>query len=195
MKGLVVALLLFLIAGAGVVYVTSRGERDERTQATAGASPLDADYDYYVQDMRTTRFDSTGQPMSELRAQRVTHYPDGDRAELQAPAFRSLGSDSDAWQVSAEAGTLSPDAERTEDRLELQGEVQLYKRLPRENFIDLRTSALTVFTATEEVVNTAPVTLQTRDSRLEGVGMRALLAQDYIKLNDSNGSHDTTPLP
>lgn len=189
MKNLVLALILIVAAGAGAVFFASSGMQDAAT-STAATSPLNQNYDYYVQNMRATRFGSDGQPVSQLQAERVTHYPEGDRAELQAPAFKSFGVDNDAWQVSATAGTLSPDAERAEDRLELLGEVQLFKPVAREGFLDVRTSALTVFTDTEEVSNAAPVTLQTNGSRAEGVGMRALLDQDIIKLNDGNASHD-----
>jgi lipopolysaccharide export system protein LptC len=193
MKNLFVALILILAAGTGAVFLASNGTRD--TAATrAATSPLDEGYDYYVQNMRTTRFGSDGQPVSQLQAERVTHYPDGDRAELQAPAFKSFGVGTDAWQVSASTGTLSPDAERAEDRLELEGDVQLYKPVAREGFFDIRTSALTVFTDTEEVTGDAPVTFQTRGSRAESAGVRALLAEDSIQLTDGNATHDPNQL-
>lgn len=194
MKNLVVALILILAAGTGAVYFASSSVQE--TMAPATTSPLDEDFDYYVQDMRATRFGSDGQAVSQLQAARVTHYPDDERAELEAPAFKSFDVNTDAWQVSAAAGTLRPDAERAEDRLELRGEVELYKLLAREDFLDVRTSELTVFTDSEEVINDAPVTLRMRGSQAEGAkGMRALLAQDYIQLNDSNGTHDPTPRP
>ncbi len=193
MKNLVLALILIVAAGAGAVFFASSGALDGAA-TTATASPLDEDYDYYIQDMRTTRFDSGGQPVSQLQAARVTHYPDGDRAELQAPAFKSFGVGTDAWQVSASAGTLSPDAERAEDRLELQGDVQLYKPVAREDFFDIRTSALTVFPDTEEVTGDAPVTFQTRGSRVDSAGVRARLAEDDITLTDGNATHDPNQL-
>jgi lipopolysaccharide export system protein LptC len=195
MKNLIVALILILAVGAGALYFTASGARDDATAAAPGASPLDEDYDYYAQNMRATRFGSDGQPVSQLQAERVTHYPEGDRAELQAPAFRAFGVEDNAWQVSAQTGTLTPDVERAEDRLELQGDVQLYKPLAREDFVDVRTSMLTVFTASEEVVNTAPVTLQMRNSRHEGVGLHALLTQNILQLNDGNGTHDPKSAP
>jgi len=195
MKNLVAALFLILVAGTGAVYFTARGERDGGTAASSNASPLDEAYDYYVQDMRATQFDGQGQAISELQAERVTHYPDGDRAELQAPAFHSFGVNSDAWQVSAETGTLVPDTERGEDRLELAGAVQLYKPLAGGNFADLRTTELTVFTDSEEAASAAPISLQMRDTRMDGVGMQARLAENYIKLNNGTGTHDPATRP
>lgn len=194
MKNLAVAFVLIFLAGAGAVFVTTRGELEATTEST-GTSPLDQDYDYYVQDMRTTRFNGAGQPVSELQAERVTHFPEGDRAELQMPAFKSFGVESAAWQVNAETGTLAPDAERAEDRLELEGEVRLYKPLNGGDFADLRTTALTVFTDSEEARSEAPVALEMRGTSMEGVGMRARLAENYIQLTDSKGSHDPATRP
>jgi lipopolysaccharide export system protein LptC len=195
MKNLLAAIILVLVAGAGAVYFTARAPFDESVSAPSGTSPPDEDYDYYVQNMRTTRFNSSGQPASQLEAERVTHFPDGDRAELQMPAFKSFGVERDAWQVSAETGTLAPDAERGEDRLELAGAVQLYKPLAAGDFADVRTTALTVFTDSEEAASDVPVALEMRDTHLEGVGLRARLTENYFQLNDSKGSHDPATRP
>ncbi len=59
----------------------------------------------------------------------------------------------------------------------------------------MSTPALTVYTDTEEALSTAAVALRTRDTRMQGIGMRALLAEDYIQLNDGNGTHEPKPLP
>jgi lipopolysaccharide export system protein LptC len=194
MKNLVFALILIVAAGAGAVYFSSSAMQDTAA-TTAGTSPLDEDYDYYVQNMRATRFGSNGQPVSQLQAGRVMHYPEGDRAELQAPAFKSFGAESDAWQVSAETGTLAPDAERGEDRLQLAGAVQLYKPLSGGDFADLRTTALTVFTDSEEASSDAPVALEMRNTRMQGVGVSARLAENYFQVNKSKGSHDPATRP
>lgn len=183
-----------MIVAVATLFVTAT-EPEQSANDESGASPLDADYDYYVEDMRTTRFGADGQALSQLQAARVTHYPDGDRAELAAPMFRTFGAAGDTWQVGADAGTLAPYAARAEDRLDLVGNVQLQKPQESGDFVEVRTSALTVFIATEEVVSTAPVTVQTRGLRHEGVGMRALLAENYIKLNDGKGTYDPSPNP
>ena len=170
MKSLLLALLVILIAGSGAVFFAAGGS-DEALLASA-PSPLDADYDYYIADMRATRFGGDGQPVSQLKAERVTHYPEGDRAELQAPEFRTFGASRDPWQVTATTGTLAPDAAQATDRLALAGEVLLHKPLDDGNFVDISTSELTVFVDTEEVISSAAVTIQTRDTRLDGVGQR-----------------------
>lgn len=194
MKTLYWPLAFFLLAGiATVLWLPDRNAPAE-TAGNTGVELLAADYDYYIQNMQTTRFGADGQAVSQLRAERVTHYPDGDRAELQAPGFTALGTVSDAWQVSAATGTLVPDAESAGERLELQGRVVLNKALARGDFLEVRTTALTVYPDAEEAVTAAPVSLQTRDTRLESTGMRVLLATDYIKLNEGRGTHDPAPI-
>ncbi len=136
MKRLLLPMLVLVLAGVGAALIVGETSRSDAPSVTAGTSPLEANYDYYIQNMRSTRFGSDGQPVSQLTAERVMHYPDGDRAELQTPRFKAFGGENDAWQVSAATGTLAPDAERREDRLELQGDVALHKTLAAGNFVD-----------------------------------------------------------
>jgi len=195
MKSLLPALILILAAASFATFYIADIERDDTAAAAPRSSPLDEGYDYYVQGMRATRFGSDGQAVSQLRAERVTHYPDGDRAELNQPAFDSFGSVNEVWQVSATTGTLMPDIERGEDRLELAGDVNLRKPLESGDFINIRTTALTVFTTSEEVTTEAPFNVQMRNSRFNGVGMNARLADNYIQLKDVNGTHDPVSTP
>ncbi|MGV3592606.1 MAG: LPS export ABC transporter periplasmic protein LptC [Gammaproteobacteria bacterium] len=190
---LIAALVFVLLAASAATFLITGLEHDTGEQAMRSSSPLDEAYDYYVQDMHATRFAADGRAISQLRAGRVTHFPDGDRAELQAPAFTSF--DGEAWQVSAATGTLVPDAQRNEDRLELEGKVELRKPLTQGDFIELSTSALTVYVASEEASSEVPVELRMRGSRLNGSGMQARLAENYINLNDSHGTHEPATRP
>lgn len=189
---LVAALVFVLLAASAATFFVTGLEGDAPAQE-ARTSPLDEAYDYYVQDMRATRFAADGSAVSQMRAERVTHFPEGDRAELVQPRFMSF--DNDAWQVSASTGTLSPEPARDDDRLELAGTVELRKPLANGDYIDVSTSALTVYVASEEAFSEAPVELRTRGTRLNGNGMQARLAENYIHLNDSNGTHDPATRP
>jgi lipopolysaccharide export system protein LptC len=188
---LVVLVLLLALLGALFTF-TQNNASDAET--VSEATTLDTDYDYYIEDILTTRFDADGQAISQLRAERVTHYPEGDRAELQAPRFINFAA-SDQWQVSAETGTLAPDVQRAEDRLDLRGEVELDKPLASGGVLAIRTTALSVYTDTEEAVTTEPVSVITGGTRLEGLGMRAMLAENYVTMTNGRGTHDPTSLP
>jgi LPS export ABC transporter protein LptC len=183
---LIAALVFILIAASAATFFVTGLESDADVQAVR-SSPLDEAYDYYVQGMHATRFAADGSAVSRLRADRVTHFPDDDRAELVQPDFASF--DSDAWRVSASTGTLSPDAQRGEDRLELDGNVKLRKPLENGDLVEVDTAALTIFLASEEAQGTSPVELRTRSSRLNGNGMQARLAENSFQLNDGNGTH------
>lgn len=183
---LVAALVFVLLAASAATFFVTGLEGDIDTQE-ARTSPFDEAYDYYVQDMRATRFSADGSAVSQLRAERVTHFPEGDRAELVQPRFMSF--DDDAWQVSARTGTLSPEPARDDDRLELAGTVELRKPRANGDFYNVDTTQLTVFLASEEAYSDAPVELRTRTSRLNGNGMQARLAENIVKLNDGNGIH------
>lgn len=193
MRNLLSALLILLLAGTGAIYFA--GDTAEQDAANAGASPLDEDYDYYIQNVRTTRFGSDGAAVSQLEAERVTHFPDGDRAELQKPQLETFGVEGDAWRVAANAGTLAPDPQRDEDRLDLAGDVQLRKPLQDGDFIEMSTSALTVFPGTEQAETSAPVALRMAGSQLDGIGLEARLAENYVHLNNSKGTHAPSPSP
>lgn len=190
---LVAALVLVLIAASAATFFVTGLDDSSGDAQESMSSPLDEAYDYYIVDMRATRFAPDGTALSELRAGRVTHFPEGDRAELVEPRFASF--DEDAWRVSASTGTLRPEPERNDDRLDLAGAVELRKPLDNGDFLDIETTELTVYVASEEAYSDAPVTVRTRNSRLNGNGMQARLAQNYVQLNDGNGTHvpATTP--
>ncbi|MEY4640757.1 MAG: Lipopolysaccharide export system protein LptC [Pseudomonadota bacterium] len=189
-----VFLLVFLLVGIGTLYVLMQKAISEGEPGSEVVAPR-ADYDYYIEDLLTTRFGSDGQVLSQLRATRVTHYPDGDRAELQAPRLTTFGEAQDEWQVSAETGTLAPDAERAEDRLDLRGAVELDKPMARSGTLAVRTTALSIYTDTQEAFTTEPVSISQGNTRYQGAGMRALLAEDYVSMNDGRGIHDPKSLP
>lgn len=192
MKNWLLTLLLILAAASAATFFVAGLENSAQAPAASRMSPLDEPYDYYVQDMHATRFDASGTAVSQLRAERVTHYPDDDRAELQAPRYAALAED--GWRVAATAGTLVPDAERGEERLDLRGAVELRMPLANGDNVEVATSELTLFTQSEEAFSNAEVALQTRNSRLNGVGLQARLAQD-IQVNNGNGTHDPATNP
>lgn len=155
---------------------------------------LKAEYDYYLTGMRTTNFVGTSATVSsQLEAQRVTHYPDGDRTVLEAPRLLSFQPEGNTWQVTAERGTLTADPAQGDERLDLQGQVDLQQpdnaTAPR-----LLTEALTVFPAREEAYSEQPVTLHLRNMRMDGIGLQAWLATHRLKiLEDVRSIYETIP--
>lgn len=196
---LLARLRLPALFGLGIVLLLGMldfASNDADTLAPiAEDSPLVQDYDYYITDMSTTRFSATGQPEWRLQASRVTHFPEGDIAHLENPRFAYFSAGAAPWQVTADSGTLRPDAERGEDRLDLEGNVLLRQAAANAGFTEITAQLLTLFTDSREAISAVPVLLQTPGTQLEGTGMRALLARDYYELHNSVRGFHVPPTP
>src|SRR5690606_25731191 len=59
------------------------------------------DYDYYLSQVSSSRFDASGQAAWQLGSTRVTHYPEGDIATLENPSLSYLRGSAQPWQVNA----------------------------------------------------------------------------------------------
>jgi len=176
---------LFLVVSALLLlWLIGRAGRDAQVPDPLSDLLADQDYDYFISAMRTTGFSAAGQPTYHLTAGRVTHFPEGDIAIMEAPDYTRIMADGTPWQATARQGTLSPDPRRNEERLELQGDVLLQQgttAMP----LQARADQLTVFPASEEAATEAEVILDTPGTRLESTGMKAFMAQDKIELSDN----------
>lgn len=93
---------------------------------TAGPSGPAGVPDAIVENARATAFDAAGQPRHHLLAERIRHYPAGDRSELDEPRFRSEQPGRATWRVSARRGELTGRA----DEIHLHDEVDVERRVP-----------------------------------------------------------------
>lgn len=152
---------LFLVASALLLlWLIGRAGRDAQGPDATNDLLAAQDYDYFISAMRTTGFSAAGQPTYHLTAGRVTHFPEGDVAILEAPDYTRIMADGAPWQATARQGTLSPDPERNEERLELQGDVLLQHGTTAAP-LQARADHLTVFPASEEAATDAEVILDT----------------------------------
>lgn len=176
-----VALLLLWLAGRA-----NRENPDPDNSLLAGQ-----DYDYFISTMSTTGFSASGEALYHLTAARVTHFPEGDVALLQTPAYMRIAHGGSPWQVTALQGRLEPDARRSEERLELQDEVLFRQQSEGGAPLQISASRLTVFPSSEEAATDAEVILDASGTRLESRGIRLYMAQDRIELPDNvRGSHE-----
>ena len=183
---------LFLAAGALLLlWLFGRANRENPGSGNGNELLAGQDYDYFISTMRTTGFSATGQALYHLTAARVTHFPEGDVALLEAPAYARIAHDGSPWQVSALQGRLEPDAGRSEERLELQDDV-LFRQQPAGTApLQIRANSLTVFPSSEEAATDAEVILDASGTRLESRGIKLYMAQDRIELpGNVRGSHE-----
>lgn len=180
-----------------LLWLIGKANRDDGGADAADTQLAGRDFDYYLSGMQSTRFGAEGQTVYHLEATRVTHYPDSDLTLLEAPQLTYFETRTTPWTVTAREGRLSPDAARNEDRLDLEGEVLLQQQADSGDQVEVRTRILTVFPASEEAVTDAAVTVLAPTTRLESIGLRAMLATEKIELlNAVKGYHaQHAPLP
>jgi len=126
------------------------------------------DPDYIVNQLNTTNLDSSGRPESKLAAVKMTHFPDNQTTELEAPRLVQLRDRSPPVHIAADRGTVLQDGD----------EVRLYDNVvvrrestPNRPELRLETTYLQVL-RNEEVARTPEYVVITEGrSRLTGIGM------------------------
>lgn len=155
------------------------------------AATMTAPYDYYMNNMRTTRFTADGQVAYRLNASRITHYPEGDHAVLENPDLFWSGEGKAPWQLSASSGDLHKAASSDEDELLLEGDVLLTSESADGKPIRIATETLTVLTLSRMATTASAVSLATPGASSQAVGMELRLEDNHIKLlNEVRGSYE-----
>lgn len=183
--------LSLLMASFAVLLLWLVGRANRENTGSATGLLAGQDYDYFISAMSTTGFTATGEALYHLAAERVTHFPEGDVAVLETPAYTRIAHEGSPWQVTALQGRLEADAGRNEERLELQDEVLFVQQPAGSAPLQIRADRLTVFPASEEAATDAEVILDASGTRLESRGIKLHMAQDKIELpGNVRGSHE-----
>jgi lipopolysaccharide export system protein LptC len=152
---------------------------------------LQDDFDYYLDGVVTNRFTGQGVLSYRLVADRVMHFPDGDRAVLTTPRFTRYPEHQAPIEVSAKSGLLVPGTLEATDILELQEDVVLARTLDNGALLTARTASLLMDTGTETVSTADPVILESGRSELRGTGMKITLTDNRVELlADVRGHHE-----
>src|SRR5512141_1306999 len=100
--------ILLLAALAGVTYWYSQAGRYGSL-----ASPVSKEGpDFVVDGVTLTQFDAMGRATNKLFAEKMVHYADDDRAELQHPHYVSLRPDQPQPEVRANQAVIEGSGER-----------------------------------------------------------------------------------
>lgn len=177
---------------AAVLWLQGRSTGEDAI--TAPQTPLGEKSDYFITGMQRSMLAPDGNPTHTLQAARVTHYPEGDHAELEQPAFVWFPATGTPWSLSAQAGTLYGNGEQADDHLELREQVELEHVLDDGSTLRVRTSQLDAAIAAREFSTDRPVTLDSAVQHLEGVGMHGNLLDNHLTLlHEVRGRHDPAP--
>jgi|GEM_PF-771566 Uncharacterized protein conserved in bacteria len=190
-RRLLLTLLPSVLLIGGVVSWLLPGVVERSDVPEAERSPLEAEFDYYIDGMRRFSFEADGRTKHRLEATRVEHYPVDDHAELEQPSLLWYQTDEAPWMLRANAGTLHGTGSEAEDWLELRDDVVLTRPLQDGSTLTARSSRVDAMLATREFSTDQAVTLDTADMHMDSIGMRGNLLDNYVELlDDVRGRHE-----
>ena len=167
-RNLLIGIVLALLAGL-TWWLAGQQQRP----AHRASGPGDArEIDYYLRDLDFTTFSEQGQPARRLQAPELRHYPDDDTTELDRPRLVIYKDEGPPWRVRSETGWVSPDGER----VHLRGEVVIEREAaPGVRPMHIVTRDVRVEPERDYAETDEPVTVTSREDRIDAVGMQAWL--------------------
>jgi len=165
---------LFLAASSSAWWAWDNRARPQ----TVFAAPTDTDY--RLETFQIVALDKQGHESATLRAPFLERKRDSQLSEITAPLFLLPDSHGNHWQLRADNGQLSAKGET----------VYLYGNVAADSPSEgnrpttaLRTTTLTVFTATQLAHTDQPVTLTRTGLHQTGIGFEADLKSRHYKLH------------
>ena len=121
------------------------------------------DPDYTMTHFVHERFDTTGRLRLRVQGERLRHFPDTDRTEIDSPQFRAFAPDGSVTVADARRALANGDL----SEVHLLGGAQVVKQGPQA--IEIRGEFLHAFLVTEQVRSHLPVrVIQGRNARQAG---------------------------
>lgn len=130
--------------------------------------------DLFAEQVRGTKFDSTGKLTETLRAERLDHYPERAESVMIQPIVDMQGKDGKVWNITAATGTLVG-----ENEIRLQNNVVIIDSTKTLRFESER---LNYFSDTQMANTDDAVKLQHAADVTTALGMRANLNTNRIEL-------------
>lgn len=151
------------------------------------AANLAAPYDYYIANMQSSRFDSTGALQYKLSATRATHFPTDNHAELTDPVLLWIRADAAPWTITARQGDLHQ--RDNADELTLYDDVKADTTLSQSGILQVQTSSIDLLPALKLARTTAAVQVTTPTLHLQGSGLDLDLSGNTIDLRKDVKGH------
>lgn len=160
--------------------------------ASRTAELRQAEYDYYMNSIDNTVFAADGRSEYRIRADRLTHYPVGDIAVLDAPVFHFYEEGSgQPWRITAATALIDTDAGRNEQRVQLDTDVVIHRVDESGRTLDIHTEFLTVYPDSKTLDTNRAVRITSPGSLVTAIGMTGDLNTRLIHLlSDVQGNHE-----
>jgi lipopolysaccharide export system protein LptC len=157
--------VIFLVAlGAGTYYLAAWANRDTSPAIQTKTN----DPDVFVQGVSLTRTDASGEPIFQMSAASMQHFPFDGSSKFEQPRLISLDSAKPKVTLTADLAIASADGEQTE----LTGNVVLERQSgPEKPRLVIRTERITLLSENQVARTDARVQIEQGDARLMGTGM------------------------
>ena len=127
-------------------------------------------------------FDDSGRKVRQLHGQRLDYFDDDKHSVITAPHVqfeqRSGNQAPTPWQITANTATIY----EANNKIELQGNVQLWSDATQSGRTEILTEQLSVDTAKQFAETDKAVTIRTRGSEAKATGLQADLAKERLLL-------------
>ena len=175
LRNTVVMVVLAVLAAVLWVASWQREEPAAPPAAERDTRPLG----YYVHGARVLGTDEQGRVVYRLIAQRLEELPDEERLRFEGVSVNYQPIDTTAWEISAATASGPRDG----SLLELAGNVEL-RSAPTDGAapVFIATAKLRFSPDTSSAESDEAVRMHVGDWQLEGIGLRAHLKDDTLKL-------------
>lgn len=169
-RTLVLPLVVLLLALAS--QWLSRETRQEVQQAEAGSGAPD----FFVSDFTATELGPDGSPARRVEGIYLAQFPD-QQAVITEPRLTVYRPDGAPWELTAAEGRSFNRGER----VHLSGGVRVQREGPEAT--EIVTDNLEVRPEQRYAETAAPVTMITRQGRIDAVGMQAFMGEERVLLH------------
>lgn len=160
----VASIAFLLVLAAGTYYLAVWVSRDQKTTLITTSNKPDV----FVEGVSLTRVNTDGNPVFQMSAQSMLHYPIDGTSEFRMPTLVSLDSNRPRMTVRADIAIANQDGQSTV----LEGNVVLERQaMPENPTLTIKTERL-VLTPDDETARTdLPVLIEHGTAKLRGIGM------------------------
>jgi len=174
--------LLFLVVVAQEFFE----ESPDGIEIEATIDMRETQSDYYLEDFTSRSFDIAGNLQYRVSGNRLLHYPDDNRSEIEAPNVVFLRDDI-RWDITSKLGEMR----RKPDTFTLHGKVLLERASNSSATLTIRTESLSIHTDRNEVSTDEAIEVSAEGWHMSSVGLQSSLDKGkLIFLSQVKGHYD-----
>lgn len=170
-RQLIILILLLGLAGASWWALTIVDPERRQIFTTSKEGP-----DHFMENFTSTKLNEAGIPLHQLKAVRLTHYPNEKHSELTDPVMTFFKEDNSQWVASAKKGRVLDDGEE----VFLEDDVFIRRPGADASSITMNTRDLHILPNEDFAETSKSVVMQQSENTVTAVGMQAHFGQGVV---------------